>query len=228
MIRRIIGGEFPPGSMLPPEAILAEEFGVSRNPIREATKVLTEKGVISIQHGRGSIVQDPALWDALDPGILTARLERSDTAWQTFSELSQVRVALESEMARAAAERITPAEIERLRGHVAEMEQAAGDPGAYTELDFRFHDLVMESSANSIAHAMMLAISGPLRQSRKLTNQIPGGVENAHQFHMQIFERIADHDARGAEKVMREHLEWSLEHLGNLQAVAVIHGEHTI
>lgn len=211
--------------MLPPEGILAEEFAVSRNPIREATKVLTEKGVISIQHGRGSIVQDPAFWDALDPGILTARLERPDTAWQTFSELSRVRIALESEMAGAAAARITPAEIERIRGHIAHMEQMAGDPAAYTELDFRFHDLVMGSSANSIAHAMMLAIAGPLRQSRRLTNQIPGGVENAHQFHVQIFERIADHDAQGAEKVMREHLEWSLEHLGDLQAAAMIRRE---
>jgi GntR family galactonate operon transcriptional repressor len=56
LIERIVSGDFRPGDMLPPEAILGAEFDVSRTVVREAIKTLEAKGLVSVQQGRGSVV----------------------------------------------------------------------------------------------------------------------------------------------------------------------------
>lgn len=59
LVDDIVRGALPPGTALPPEADLCEEFGVSRTVIRESVKVIQEKGLVRIEHGRGTQVTDP-------------------------------------------------------------------------------------------------------------------------------------------------------------------------
>jgi DNA-binding FadR family transcriptional regulator len=54
--QRILKGEFAPGDLLPNEAECGEAFGVSRTAVREAVKILREKGLIEIRPGRGTFI----------------------------------------------------------------------------------------------------------------------------------------------------------------------------
>lgn len=212
LTERIVAGGFRPGDMLPPEALLGDEFEVSRTVVREATKTLEAKGLISVQQGRGSIVMAPEIWNVLDAGVIDAQLEH-DHGGHVFEDLTFVRAALESEMAAHAAERATPEIMRRMRDVLGRAEGLRGDPDAFLELDYAFHLLVMDASGNAMARAIMLALEEPLHVARRLTNGIPGTIDRGQEFHEEIFQAIVDRDAPKARRSMRTHLEWLWEML---------------
>jgi GntR family galactonate operon transcriptional repressor len=95
LVDDIVRGALRPGSALPPEGDLCEEFGVSRTVIRESVKVIQEKGLVRIEHGRGTQVTDPRRWNLLDDVVLTSVIAHDENA--TFlDELVSVRTALNS------------------------------------------------------------------------------------------------------------------------------------
>ena len=209
LLGRIVCGEFAIASIMPPEGALCEDYGVSRPTLRDAMKVLQEKGLIRTQHGVGSIVLGPESWSVLDPAVISARLRQDQTGESIFDQLSVVRIALESELAFYAAAHASASDITRMDKILAVMETVQDDPDAYLELDVRFHDLVMEASGNHMGMAMLTAIGEPLRQSRRITNRIPQGVQTAQKFHREIFTHIGDRDSSAAALAMRDHLTWS-------------------
>lgn len=227
LLGRIVSGEFPADTILPAEGLLCEEYAVSRPTLRDAMKVLQEKGLIRTQHGVGSVVLPSEAWSVLDPAVITGRLQQDESAGLVFDQLSVIRIALESELAYHAALLATDTDIEGMAALVAQMDDMQGDPDGYLELDVRFHALVMEASGNQMGLAMMTAIGEPLRQSRRLTNRIPHGVESAHKFHRQIFEHIAARDAAAAAAVMREHLTWSWDQHRALRAGEIVAEDST-
>lgn len=209
LLTRVVSGEFAEGSTLPGESALAAEYGVSRPSMRDAVKALQQKGLLKIHHGIGSVVQPKEKWSVLDEGIISARLATGDVADQMFDELSIVRIALESEMARLAAQFIDSVGTRQLTKLIDRMEAASDHDDSYLVLDLEFHELVMVLSRCKFALAVMGTIRGPLRQSRRITNKIPDGVRVAQQFHRQIAEYIIAGDADAAARAMREHLTWS-------------------
>src|ERR1041384_1920660 len=102
IVNDVVRGALNPGSTLPPEAELCDQFGVSRTVIRESIKVVQEKGLVRIEHGRGTQVTDPRQWNLLDDVVLTSVIAHDETA-AFLDELVTVRTALEAEMAAAAA-----------------------------------------------------------------------------------------------------------------------------
>jgi DNA-binding GntR family transcriptional regulator len=91
----IQGGTYPPGSMLPSEAALAEEYGVSRPTVRQGLAELRATGVIRVENGRGAFVADPAHRLQERPDAAALRRER-DTAWEMAQrEAAAVRRVLE-------------------------------------------------------------------------------------------------------------------------------------
>ena len=74
--RRILGGELAPGAMLPREAELVQELGISRTAVREAIKVLAAKGLVESRQKLGMRVRPERAWNLLDPDVL---------AWQAAS-----------------------------------------------------------------------------------------------------------------------------------------------
>jgi DNA-binding FadR family transcriptional regulator len=225
LLPRIVTGHYAEGSELPTEAELVEELGVSRPPVREAMKVLQEKGLVRMGQGRRSVVLPRAVWNALDPDVLTTELANPGRHARVFEDLSFVRIALEAQMARQAAERATDEQIGEMGRQLEQMAAFVEHPDRYVDHDVRFHDLVVAAGHNQIALAVMHAITEPLRQSRRMTNQIPGGVRRAHEFHTTIYQRIADRDPDGAAAAMREHLEWSWQRFAEMVAAGMITDE---
>ena len=139
---RISRGVLKPGDILPSERELAEQFQLSRIPVREALKILEFLGVISYVPGKGMYVQPlevPALVSKIFFGLNTS----SDNIRQLF----EVRLLLETYAARYGAERRTEEDLEELRGAVEHM---PGEEGAQIEESLRFHMGVIKTAHNDI------------------------------------------------------------------------------
>jgi GntR family transcriptional repressor for pyruvate dehydrogenase complex len=114
----ILDGRFAPGTRLPPERELADEFNVNRTSIREALKVLESLALVTVRQGDGATVQP--LIDA-SFGVLPAMIfhgGKIDAA--LLAEMTEVITPLLFEMARLAIERVRPEQLDALRAlHVA-------------------------------------------------------------------------------------------------------------
>ena len=98
----IVGGVFPPGTLLPNEAEMRSRFAVSRTALREAYSVLAAKGLILPRPKIGTRVRPKADWNMLDPEVLTWHLEAVPNE-EFISELYALRHMIEPEAAAAAA-----------------------------------------------------------------------------------------------------------------------------
>src|ERR1044072_1079194 len=78
LVQRIVRGVHQPGTPLPPEPALCETFAVSRTVVREAVKILQEKGLVQVRQGTGTIVTAPSEWDMLDELVLGATIAEDD------------------------------------------------------------------------------------------------------------------------------------------------------
>ena len=102
MLAQIQDGELRPGDRLPPERALAEEYGVSRTAIREALRSLEMMGCVESHVGEGTFIKAPSLSNIIDPfSMIIAQNGRMG------SELIEVRLILETEIAALAARRRT-------------------------------------------------------------------------------------------------------------------------
>ncbi|WP_241983491.1 FadR/GntR family transcriptional regulator [Cryobacterium tagatosivorans] len=145
--RAIVGGRYEPGSLLPKEAELMEEYGVSRTSLREATKVLAAKGLIEIRQKVGTRVRPEGLWNAFDSDVLTWSSEEGKGE-AIIRDLVELREILEPSAARLAAARASKADLERIAKAHLSMAENVRDPARYAESDVEFHMAVFAASHN--------------------------------------------------------------------------------
>src|SRR5688572_13312915 len=156
LVVRIVRGVYAPGTPLPPEPALCQTFSVSRTVVREAVKMLQEKGLVQVRQGSGTTVTPPATWNMLDELILEASIE-TDEQLDVLDDLVVTRRLLESDMANVAARVATQDVVERLGRFVDEMDKLLNDHVAYADHDRAFHDVIMQASGNRIARAVVRA-----------------------------------------------------------------------
>ncbi len=125
--RAIATGELPPGQQIRQEA-LAEAYGVSRVPVREALKILEGEGQVTYEPHRGYFVAELSVADLL--------------------EVYRIRALLESEAVRVSLPRLSEEDVERAADAVADCEAAAvrGDLGAMTAANRRLHLGLVEAA----------------------------------------------------------------------------------
>jgi DNA-binding FadR family transcriptional regulator len=209
LVDRIVSGELEPGALLPTEPRLCEVFSVSRTVIREAVKILEEKGLVHVKQGQGTKVAVPDEWNLLDLMVLEASV-RHDKDLRILDDLVEVRRVLESEMARQAAAKATlgdRAEIKRLLDRMA---GEAVTPDRHVLTDLEFHDAIMRASGNRLGRAIVRTIHSEARTS-DLYNGYPGRAdcEASNAGHQKIYDRIAAADPEGAAAAMSEHILYS-------------------
>jgi DNA-binding GntR family transcriptional regulator len=218
---KILAGEYPPGSRLRQEA-LAEEFSVSRTPIREALRQLEVKGVIQHVPNQGAIVLAPNARD--------------------IREAYQVRAELEGLAISLAVEWITDEQIERMRNAqkrfavtVEKLTIAARMSNAkarlqnvpnWVESNDEFHGIVIEASGNRRLKQLIRDLHLGFTRSVMLSALTMDGRrmrENVAQ-HDAILSAVTRHDAIEARKEMTHHIlrsgeliVWWLESQGGLQ-----------
>src|SRR5262245_19906233 len=112
--RDIVSGSIPEGARLPVEAELCERFGVSRPVIREVTKTLASKGLITSKPRVGTLVRARRYWNLLDPEVLNW-LIRAQPESRFLDLLFEVRMAIEPSAAALAAANATESDIAEIK-----------------------------------------------------------------------------------------------------------------
>lgn len=200
---RIVAGSLKIGEQLPAERELAEQFAVSRTVVREAVKALRGKGLVEIRPGRGTFVANAtptALRQSLD---LLIKFGPAGTS----KDLMEVREILEPEIAALSAIRINSEFIAAMQEAVNIMETALDNPEAFVEADLDFHLALAESTQNSIIPLLVDSIVDLLREDRKRTGMVPGGLQRGQAHHKEILEAVIDHDPVAARNAMYRHLQ---------------------
>ncbi|SEA04899.1 DNA-binding transcriptional regulator, FadR family [Bowdeniella nasicola] len=202
----IADGEFVPGSALLPEDELAHWLEVSRPTMREAVKILKERGVLIVVHGRGTFVADPEQWTDLASIIWwTVRTAPPALAGE---HLVEVRRMIEVGACGLAAERRTEEDLQRMRELLDTYDAASLDDDIdhAVAADLAFHQAVLKGSHNPFVAAILHPLEEALRSSRQLTTQVPEVRQRAAAHHRRIFAAIESGDAAAAKKAMREHM----------------------
>lgn len=148
--RRIAAGEFPVGSLLPTEQQLMSELGVSRSSVREALRSLVHAGLLGARAGYGTFV---CATNDVAP-VLARRLDLERAA-----DVAEVRLILEREGARLAAERATEAQCDELR-KALQARLSVDDGPSYAKADIAFHQLLLEASGNALLAELYRGVGG--------------------------------------------------------------------
>lgn len=205
---RILGGDLPPGSRLPAERELVNQFAVGRSTVREALRVLQSAGLVRSRPG------DPQGAEVL--GVTSDNLSRTlgrlaRSRISTLGELVQFRMVLEAESNRLAARLATPSDLARMSEQIERME-ALGEAGphAFSEADARFHQAVAEASGNSLlglcARAVHDAVVEVIEQKIAKAPDASAWMERSIAHHRQVLAAIRDGDGARAARLGRRAL----------------------
>lgn len=208
IIAAVASGELPPGSRLPPEEMLAGRYEVSRLTLREAVKVLRDKGVLRVQQGRGTFVNAPGEWSVLDPALLATRSALGGEAGQLATKLVEARRVVEVGVAELAASRRTPEDLDRMRTAIARMREAhrAGDVAEFSAADVAFHDALNQSADNPFLAALFQPIASLIYEVRIHTSSTAELQVVAIAGHEKILVAVESGDPAAAWSAASEHL----------------------
>ncbi len=192
--QRIFSHALPPGSWID-ELKLAEEYGISRTPLREALKVLAAEGLVTMKVRRGAYVTEVSERDLADVYHLLGLLE--------------------SDAAGAVAERASDAELRELQALHAELEAAAA-PGQVDREHFfavneRFHMRLLAIADNRWRDQMVADLRKVMKLNRRNSLLKSGRIDESLKEHRALMAALAARDADSATARMREHFRNGLE-----------------
>jgi GntR family transcriptional repressor for pyruvate dehydrogenase complex len=191
---------------LPPERELATQLGVSRTVVREATKRLELQGLVEVRHGVG-IRRSEKLHKPLNGSLALLIPDEAGRLKQSL----EVRLAIEPEVARLAASRVSTSQMRELRKVHARLENAATLAEA-VEADIEFHRALARATGNEIFSLLLETLSDLGRESRMATIS-HAGVKRALEHHSTILHAVEARDEAGATRAMRHHIEVAVQDL---------------
>ncbi|MFO1324131.1 MAG: FadR/GntR family transcriptional regulator [Burkholderiales bacterium] len=145
---KVVTGALKPGELLPTEAELARQMGISRPSLREGLRALAGKGLVEARTRRGTLVQPRTQWNVLDDDVLRwLSVAPPDPAF--FMDLLDVRMIVEPAAARMAASRATPAQILAIEAAYRGMVAATPhDMEACCVHDLALHERIITATGN--------------------------------------------------------------------------------
>ena len=188
--QRIFSRELEPGSWID-ELKLAEEYGISRTPLREALKVLAAEGLVTMKVRRGAYVTEMSHDDVAQVYHLLALLE-SDAA------------------ARAAAHATDSQRTELLQLH-ERLEKQVRQRDAFFVTNERFHMTLLDFAGNRWAKQIVTDLRKVMKLNRHHSLFKQGRLSDSLAEHRALMQAIAARDAEKARRLMREHFESGLE-----------------
>lgn len=198
----LASGELAPGDRLPAERRLAEAFGVSRNSVREAIRVLTNQGLIISKVGSGTYVADVQGEEFAAALAGVVALER-----KRLADIFQVRLLLEPQIAGLAATHRAAEDLAELDGILqAQREAVAAGKDGHDE-DHAFHARLAAMTGNTIIVRLTSNIADILGETRSEGLQPMERRTASVRAHELILQALHEGDAAMAEKAMRDHLE---------------------
>lgn len=201
----ISNGTFPLGEKLPSENLLAEAFGVSRVPVREALGILEVSGIISSRQGGGHRVEQHSLLSKYQPLVL----EIADPG--EVEALLEMREVIEQQAACMAAERHTEQELRAIELALNDFKRCTLDEGLIGHReDYLFHRAIMQASHNpffvQILDNMHELYLGVLVYSLSKNLGRQDERQRVIDEHQRVFMAIKARDPAAATAAMQNHL----------------------
>jgi GntR family transcriptional repressor for pyruvate dehydrogenase complex len=198
----ILSNGLRPGDRLPTEPEMSEMYEVSRQVVREAARLLEQRGVVEIRAGRGMSVADVNVDGVHDIYRLFLRFKP-----ENFEDLLTTRLILEPATAALAAEHRTEEDLQGIR-ETLEASKAL-DSQAFADhlaLDLEFHRRV----TNACDNPFLIALSAPINESLREVYAEPiaylSSLPQTHAEHETILKAITDGDAEAARAATLAHL----------------------
>ena len=213
LLDRIVGSEFPPGALVPGELELSAQHHVSRMTVREAMKTLEAQRILSVQRGRGTFVNPVEQWNSLDAVLRAASAAVGNDV--AAVQLIELRRMLETGACALAAQRVTPEDLDRLRGCLDDMRanHERGGLDEFVAADLAFHDVILEASGNVFLTAVFQPLHRVLAARRAETSKVPEIQRHAIAMHERVLAALETADPRAAREAMDEHMTQTLEDL---------------
>ena len=192
----IATGALSPGTRLE-EVALAERFGVSRTPIREALHLLSASDLIDLRPRRGAVVASLSL--------------------ERLLQMFEVMAEMEATCARLAARRMTLEERKALEHQhlVCGKSSASGNSDYYYEENARYHTLICNGAHNSFLADEVQRLRRRLQPYRRLQLRLEGRIDASFAEHTGITEAIVAGEEEQATEVMRQHVSIQANRFGD-------------
>jgi DNA-binding FadR family transcriptional regulator len=202
-IQNMVGvGHLGLGDRLPSERDLAGLFGVNRSTVREAIRLLQQRGLVQMKSGSGTFVTD------IPQSVIAESIERYCVLGScSHNDLVSLRGVLEPEMAALAAERVTPQDLARLQDQTLLIEKALADQDQkqYEIADLGFHLALANATHNELIGAIFDGLQRTLRawlEERSHTFHMGRGARS----HRAVFDAVEAGDPEGARQAMKAHM----------------------
>lgn len=188
----IINGRLKPGERVP-EHDIAENFGISRTPIREAFRQLESEGFITVIPRKGAVVSP-----------ITAK---------DVSEFYAIKSLLEGYAAGLACTKFTKKELKKLTQINQQMQRCAAknDVQGFYRLDNQFHEVFLSSCGNDKLCVLAHQIAQQFERFRIMALSMPGRMKTSIKQHEDIIKAFTERKADVVEKLVRANAEFSAE-----------------
>lgn len=188
--QRIFARQLEPGSWID-EMKLAEEYGISRTPLREALKVLAAEGLVTMKVRRGAYV--------------------TEVSEQDLAEVYHLLSLLESDAAGVVARRASDADLKELQRLHKELEAAQGNREKFFALNERFHMRLLELAGNRWRNQMVADLRKVMKLNRHNSLLKSGRLEESLAEHRAVMEALLRRDAQATMERMQDHFRNGLE-----------------
>lgn len=211
--KQIVQGKYIPGASLPAETDLCDEFGTSRNIIREVLRALTAKRLVNVQRYRGAFVTSRNEWSYLDSDVLQWILEH-DYDPRLIASMNEVRNLVEPTIARLAAERATSTELVDIEDAYNDMVANSQDREAFNRADIRYHQAILVATHNLILQQLGVAFSS-LQHAVFVRTYMPDedNMPRTLREHKELYDAIRHQNIEVAEKAARNMIASSTQRL---------------
>ena len=209
----ILSGDLKSGEMLPPEAELARQFGVSRTTLREALRVLSSQHLIrKVPGARGGNFVQAVDYKFLGRNLMDSMANLMALGRVDFEEVAQVRQFLEVPSVRLSAETRSEADLAELRSILDQQRTLSVDAPEVPDLDRRFHIAIARSSGNRVLASLVSALHHATEPVSYLELSPEVGKETVRQ-HGAIVRAIDVQDPDAAETAIIDHLTYLQGHI---------------
>lgn len=191
--------------VFPNEGELCRQLGVSRSILREAVKVLEDKGMVQVRPRSGTRSLPRSQWNQLDADILTWQSSLKPDP-EFLRDLCEVRLAIEPVAAGFAALRATEQEIVTIRECLGRRQQiiASQDLEAAVEANLRYHTAVIVASHNPLFLQLNTTIRDPFRTALSYTLLLPASVALELEEYRRLTEAIEQRSPLEAKRAAEE------------------------
>ncbi len=196
-------GVFSVGSYLPSENKLVEIFGVSRGVIRESLLMLSARGIVDIQKGKGALMLKPSINSILDPFSSLVNYRCGNEGLRYTQE---IRIMLEPHVASLTALKRTNEDLEKMEKSIDYMLKYQNNKELMSYYDVEFHQNISHSCGNPMFSIILEPIYHFLHTYHEETFEDIESNKLSLEFHYKILDAIEKKDSKTAFDVMEKHL----------------------